>query len=75
MTKIHTPQYEHVRSTDAYSRAKSLLDEKREVFLRLSEINRLLRDLNEREPDAVLAARNDVPFRNRPGRQKSDSDR
>ena len=67
-------QVEQVRSTDAYSQARSLFDEKREVFLRLGEINRRLRDLQERDPDAVVAARSDVPFRNPPGRQKSDSD-
>ena len=67
-------QVEQVRSTDAYSQARSLFDEKREVFLRLGEINRRLRDLQERDPDAVVAARSDVPFRNPPGRQKSESD-
>lgn len=67
-------QIGQVRATDAYSQARSLFDEKREVFLRLGEINRRLRDLQERDPDAVVAARSDVPFRNPPGRQKSDSD-
>ena len=66
-------QVEAVRMTDAYSQARSLFDEKREVFLRLSEINRRLRDLQEQEPDAVVAARSDVPFRNPPGRQKSET--
>lgn len=60
-----------VRATDAYSQARSLFDEKRAVFMKLSEINRKLRDLREQEPDAVLAARDDVPFRNPRGRQKS----
>jgi hypothetical protein len=68
-------QVEQVRSTDAYSQARSLFDEKREVFLRLGEINRRLRDLQELAPDAVVAARTDVPFRNPPGRQKSEIDR
>jgi hypothetical protein len=68
-------QVEQVRTTDAYSQARSLFDEKREVFLRLSEINRRLRDLQEQAPDAVVAARTDVPFRNPPGRQKADGDR
>jgi hypothetical protein len=67
-------QVEQVRTTDAYSQARSLFDEKREVFLRLGEINRRLRDLQERAPDAVVAARIDVPFRNPPGRQKSEGD-
>jgi hypothetical protein len=67
-------QVGQVRATDAYSQARSLFDEKREVFLRLGEINRRLRDLQERDPDAVVVARSDVPFRNPPGRQKSDSD-
>jgi hypothetical protein len=65
-------QVEQVRMTDAYSEARSLFDEKREVFLRLSEINRRLRDLQEHAPDAVVTARSDVPFRNPPGRQKSE---
>lgn len=65
-------EVEQVRMTDAYSQARSLFDEKREVFLRLSEINRKLRDLQEQEPDAVVTARSDVPFRNPPGRQKSE---
>lgn len=65
-------EVEQVRMTDAYSRARSLFDEKREVFLRLGEINRKLRDLQEQEPDAVVTARSDVPFRNPPGRQKSE---
>jgi len=65
-------QVEQVRTTDAYSEARSLFDEKREVFLRLGEINRRLRDLQEHAPDAVVTARSDVPFRNPPGRQKSD---
>ncbi len=65
-------EVERVRMTDAYSQARSLFDEKREVFLRLSEINRKLRDLQEQEPDAVVTARSDVPFRNPPGRQKSE---
>jgi len=64
-------QLEQVRTTDAYSQARVLFDEKREVFLRLSEINRRLRDLQELAPDAVIAARSDVPFRNPPGRQKA----
>lgn len=68
-------QVEQVRMTDAYSEARSLFDEKREVFLRLSEINRRLRDLQEHDPDAVVTARCDVPFRNPPGRQKSDNGR
>lgn len=63
---------EQLRSTDAYGKAKVLFNEKREVFLKLTEINRKLRDLHSESPDAVIAARNDVPFRNRPGRQKSD---
>ena len=67
-------QVKQVRATEAYSQARSLFDEKREVFLRLGEINRRLRDLQERAPDAVVAARSDVPFRNLPGRQKSDND-
>ena len=66
-------QVEAVRMTHAYSQARSLFDEKREVFLRLSEINRRLRNLQEQEPDAVVAARSDVPFRNPPGRQKSET--
>lgn len=49
-----------------------LFNEKREVFAKLSEINRKLRDLHEQSPDAVVAARNDVPFRNPPGRQKAE---
>jgi len=65
-------QVEQLRTTDAYSEARSLFDEKREVFLRLGEINRRLRDLQEHAPDAVVTARSDVPFRNPPGRQKSD---
>lgn len=68
-------QVEQVRTTDAYSEARSLFDEKREVFLRLGEINRRLRDLQEHAPDAVVTARSDVPFRNPPGRQKSDHGR
>lgn len=66
-------EVEQVRMTDAYSQARSLFDEKREVFLRLSEINRKLRDLQEQEPGAVITARCDVPFRNPPGRQKSET--
>ena len=63
-------QTEQLRSTEAYTQARLLFDEKREVFTRLGEINRKLRDLHEEAPEAVVAARNDVPFRNPPGRQK-----
>ena len=63
---------EQVRSTDAYGQANLLFHEKREVFTKLTEINRKLRDLHTEAPEAVIAARNDVPFRNPPGRQKSD---
>jgi hypothetical protein len=62
-----------LRSTDAYGKARLLFNEKREVFQRLNEINKKLRDLNTESPEAVIAARNDVPFRNPPGRQKLSS--
>ena len=71
MAKSSYQHSEQVRLSEAYIRARTLFDEKREVFSRLSEINRKLRDLHEEAPEAVVAARNDVPFRNPPGRQKS----
>jgi hypothetical protein len=61
---------DQLRSTDAYGKAKLLFNEKREVFTKLNEINKKLRDLHTESPEAVIAARNDVPFRNPPGRQK-----
>jgi hypothetical protein len=63
---------EHIRSTDAYGQAKLLFHEKREVFSKLTAINKKLRELHNEAPEAVVAARNDVPFRNPPGRQKME---
>jgi hypothetical protein len=63
---------EQLRSTDAYGEAKILFSEKREVFIKLSEINKKLRALHAASPEAVIAAKNDVPFRNPNGRQKSE---
>lgn len=70
MANYSLPWAEQLRSTDAYEKAKLLFDEKREVFSKLTEINKKLRDLQIESPEAVVAARNDVPFRNPPGRQK-----
>jgi hypothetical protein len=50
--------------------AKALYIEKQEAFARLKEINRQLRVLSERIPEAVEQARTEIPLRKAPGRLK-----
>jgi hypothetical protein len=56
------------RDSSVYARAAIIFKEKREIFCRLSELNLELRSLVKQDPDAVTAARMDVPFR-RPARR------
>lgn len=58
------------RTTPAYARAKTIFNEKRELFIKMNELNRELREISQDDADAVTAARLDVPFRRTPGRQK-----
>jgi hypothetical protein len=60
----------NIRYTDAYSKAKALYEEKRDLHAKLAATNIALRELSYLHADAVQIARADVPFRNRPGRNK-----
>ena len=59
------------RVSASYARAVNIFAEKREIFARLGELNRELRELQHLDADAVAAARIDIPFRSSPGRKKS----
>ena len=58
------------RETEEYEQAIILLNEKRQLYERLAEVNQALRVLVKANPEAVHAARADAtPFRNLPGRR------
>jgi hypothetical protein len=58
------------RTNASYARAARIFNEKREIFRKLSELNRELLNLAEQDADAVTAARIDVPFRYPDGHRK-----
>jgi hypothetical protein len=70
MGNVYKP-VEGSRLTVEYAEARMLFEERRQAQARVAEINRALRELSEAEPDAVQAARSEIPFRKPHGRPKS----
>jgi hypothetical protein len=72
MGNLCTPVKNCVRRTAEYAEAKMLFAEKRQAKARVAEIDRELRCLRDKTPEAVDAARIENPCRrpcglNRPG--------
>ena len=63
MGNLHKSIDPSLRSRADYYEAKSLFEDKRDTLARVGEIDRALRTLRSENPEAVEAARADVPFR------------
>jgi hypothetical protein len=57
MGKVYEPVEPGPRLAAEYSKARSLLEEKRSAMARIVEIERTLRKFSKEEPQAVAAAR------------------
>jgi hypothetical protein len=68
MGNVYKPVEQDTRLAPEYLEARSLLEERRLLQARLTEINRALRTLSRDEFEAVEAARNEIPFRQPHGR-------
>ncbi len=67
MGNVYRPVNPGVRFSTEYAEAKALLEEHRHAKARVAEIDRILRELRNEDPDAVDAARAAVPFRGKHG--------
>jgi hypothetical protein len=72
MGNVYRPVGHGTRLAAEYSEARSLLEEKRSAMARIAEIDRMLRELSKEEPDAVEAARCEIPFRRGHDRKKAE---
>lgn len=61
-----------IRSTEGYTTAKRLYEERRAAQKRLNEINRLLREIGELNPCAIAVAGAETQLRVPQGRTKKD---
>jgi hypothetical protein len=71
MGNTYKPVDQRSRLTAEYSEARMLFEERRLAQTRVAEIDRALRKLSKEEPEAVQAARSEIPFRKPHGRPQA----
>ena len=69
MGNVYRTVEQQLRQTAEYVEARMLFEERRLAQARVTEIDRALRTLSQEEPEAVQAARSEIPFRKPHGPQ------